>query len=209
MLSYSSDVLAALHADYAAAVWPAQLVALAASAAVVLLAFRPAAGRWTCGLLATAWAFTAVSYFLLHLLAIDFAAPAQGGLFLFQALLLAWSGVLRDRLAPRVAGGLAGWSGLGLLLFGLLAYPPLAGLAEGDWRAAPLFGLAPAPTLLATLGILVLAGAPPRHLLVLPLAWSLIAGWLAWELARPWELLLPLAGLGAVLLLGPRRRSEP
>ena len=211
MLSYTSEVLAARLAGYGEAVWPAQLVALAAAAGLLVLLFRPGmrSGRAIAAILAAAWLWTGAVYFLLHLAAIDFTAPAQGGLFLLQGLLIAWTGVLRGGLAPRLANDAAGRFGLALVLLGLLLYPALAGLAAGDWRAAPLFGLVPAPTRLATLGLLLLAERTPRHLLALPLLWSLVAGWLAWELAQPWDLVLPLAGLGALWLARRRPRSEP
>ena len=72
--------------------------------------------------------------------------------------------------------------GLGLLLWALLGHPLLAGLAGRPWSQAEVFGLAPDPTAIGTLGWLLLlqgCGAAARALLrglwLVPLAWCTVS----------------------------------
>jgi hypothetical protein len=70
-----------------------------------------------------------------------------------------------------------GWSGLLLCLLALVAYPLLGWLAGHGWPRAAAFGVAPAPTVIFTFGmLLLLEGRAPLYLAVIPLLWSLAAG---------------------------------
>ena len=63
--------------------------------------------------------------------------------------------------------------------------------------------MAPDPTVLATLGLLLMAEQPPRWwTLVVPLAWCLMSGALLWAMGSPEVWIL---GLAAMLALGARR----
>ena len=78
-----------------------------------------------------------------------------------------------------------------------------------SWIFTRVVGLAPGPTAVFTLGMLLLcAGRTPLHLAVLPLLWTLIAGATAWVLAIPQDLPLPVAGIGAFALMLWKNRRE-
>lgn len=81
--------------------------------------------------------------------------------FVVQALLLLWLGAVRGRLTPAMATRPQQRAGLGLLLFALLIFPLRGSLLGRSWTHAEVFGMAPAPTSPATLGVLLLAGARP------------------------------------------------
>ncbi len=83
-------------------------------------------------------------------------------------------------------------------------------LALGDgWQGTPLVGLAPVPTTLYTLGILLLIeGRTPWHLLVIPVVWSLIDGATAWVLGIPEDLVLPAAGIATAGLVGMKPQQK-
>ena len=85
-------------------------------------------------------------------------------------------GVLGDRLAFEActrATSQVGWAALG---YALVAYP-LIGLALGlGYPESPLCAMAPCPTAIATFGLLLLARPPlPKHLLVIPSIWAVLA----------------------------------
>ena len=62
-------------------------------------------------------------------------------------------------------------------LFALVAYPLLGWLAGHGGPRAAVFGVAPAPTVIFTFGmLLMLEGRAPLTLAVIPLLWSLAAG---------------------------------
>lgn len=173
-----------LHND---ACWPAQpLLVLAALAWMAWLMRtvprgRPGAPVLRVGAagLAAAWAFVAASFLLPRLAPINWAASYFAAGFFVQALGLAALATLAKRAELRVAPPRAR-RGIGLLLglWALVGHPLLAMAFGRPWTQAEVFGLAPDPTAIATLGFLLAVDAPGR-----PARWLL--RWL-WTLALAW-----------------------
>lgn len=208
MLPYTAEVLLSLYGRYLGELWPVALPLLLLTLALVPLAvlYGPRSGRLAGVVLAAGWLWTGAVFHLQYFATINFAAPLYGGLFVLQGLLLAWQGVVRGRLALAFGGGGASWSGLGLLLLAALGYP-LADYLGGHGGGLRLAGLAPGPTALFTLGALLLvAGRVPLHLLVLPLAWCLMAGFNGWVLGLAADLALPPLALAAVVMAVVKNR---
>jgi Family of unknown function (DUF6064) len=204
---------------YNRAVWPVQVVTYVLALALVWIAIRPRYGgyrRVAHGLagaaLAAAWAWTGVAFHFRYFASINFLAPVYGALFVVQALLLAWTAAIRGRIVPRVQSDLFGWAGLGLVGYAIGGYPLIAEVAGEGLESARVVGLAPGPTAVFTLGVLLLAeGRTPLHLTAVPVLWSLIAGVTAWELAVVEDVALPLIGLGTLALIvwkNQRRRHR-
>lgn len=208
MLPFTAETLFASLAQYNRALWPLPPIGLLLGLAAVLLVLRPMqhSDRMIGGLLAAAWLWIGIGYYLLHLARLDFAAPLYGILFVVQGALLLWL-TLRGRLAFRFRGGPVGWVGLALAMLAL-AWPLLDRLTGLNWQAERVVLLAPAPTVVLTLALLLLvAGRAPLRLVLVPLLWTLIAGATAWLLWIPQDLLLPVVGLaGTGLLLWKGRR---
>ena len=206
MLAFDRDAFFALFAAYNGAIWPAQVVAYALGLLVLAAAFwrLPQRGRLVAAVLAAMWAWNGVAYHWTYFATINFVAPVFAGVFVAQALLLAWA-CLRGSLRMPAKPGLAGWTGIALMLFALVGYP-LWGWLNGDtWPAMPAFGVAPCPTVIFTLGALLLARAP-WWLFVIPLLWAAVGGSAAWLLDVQQDLSLPVAGLVAVAAVLLRRR---
>jgi hypothetical protein len=194
---------------YNLAIWPAQLAALAGGIAI-LAAWRHrgrAHGRITSGLMAGAWLWVAWAYLLEHYDTINWTASHFATGFAMQAVLLLWVGVMRDRLR------LAQWRqadsrvGLGMFVVALL-YPLLAPLLGRPWLQAEIFGVAPDPTVIATLGILVAAERSQWMLVVIPFLWCVVSGATLWAMGSPDAFLLPaIATLTLVLMLQARRTT--
>ncbi len=210
MLPYTAEVLYSVLEQYNRAIWPAQIVATGLGLAAVVSVLRPfpGSGRLIAAALAAAWAWIGVAYHLMHMAAIDFAAPALGVLFVIQGALLAWTGALRGRLAWRFRADAFGWTGIGLVVLAMAAYPLIAWLAGHGWPRAPMVGVAPCPTAIFTIGILLLVdGRTPLHLVAIPVLGALYCGATAWLLNLPEDLAVPLAGVGGLgLILWKNRR---
>jgi hypothetical protein len=211
-LPFTPDVFLFLFETYNRAIWPAQLVAYALGVAALLLALRPlpAGGRLVFAILAAFWLWNGIAYHWLHFLEINFAAAGFGALFVLQGALFAVA-ALAGRRSVRFRRDVSGWSGLFLALFALLVYPWLAWLAGHGWPRAAVFGVAPCPTVIFTLGMLLMVeGRAPLALAAIPFLWSLIGGSAVFLLGIPEDVFLPVAGLvGFGLLVRKARQREP
>ncbi len=200
---------------YNRAVWPAQLVAVALGMAVLALLRRPdlGSGRAICAILAACWSWVAWAYLHRRYATINWAADhAAIGFALQAAMLLAVAALGRPRF--RVGADLGGLAGLALLLTGLVLLPLLGPALGRPWTQVQLFGLAPDPTAVATLGVVLLA-ARRRHLVLLavPLLWTGIGALTLWAMqaAETWAMIVAGAVALAVLpwrLAGRQVRAE-
>ncbi|HZD26301.1 MAG TPA: DUF6064 family protein [Alphaproteobacteria bacterium] len=193
-----------------AAAWPAQPLAyaLAAVTTALALAGAPGGGRLLAGVLAAMWLANGLGYHLVQFSRINPLAPAFAALFVLQAgLLVAW-GVLHDGLRLRAAWRPWPVVGLACLAYAAVIYP-LIGLALGrDAAALPWLGIAPCPTVIYSIGVLLLARpVVPAWLFAGPLAWAAIGGSAAVLLRVPQDWGLLAAGLLAAAHL--LRRDAP
>jgi hypothetical protein len=201
-LLFSPETYYRLFELYNAAVWPLQIVAAGVGLAVfAFILRRPVfAGRAVLVLLALAWAWIASAFFYERYATINWAAAYFAAGFAAQSLLLlavAWTGSLSFEATSAWRRSVA----LGLLGFGIFAQPLIGTLAGRGWSGLELFGLAPDPTVIATLGALLAAsGSRSWTLFVLPLVWCAIGGLTLWAMQAPDALLLPAAGLLSLLI---------
>lgn len=199
LLMFSPETYFRLYELYNADLWPAQVLVLALTVKLVMLTDRPSAAgsRWTGLLLALAWGVIAWFFFLERYADINLAAPWFAAGFFVQAALWAGAAVLgRPRYAW--AEGALGRAGLALLGYAVVVHPLLGPLAGREWQGVELFGLAPDPTALGTLGLLLTARRSPWWLWPLPLAWCAVIGLTHLVMAVPLGLATPLLALVAV-----------
>jgi hypothetical protein len=187
---------------YNEAIFPAQLAALALGSAILALWLRGSARdrRLAAALLAGLWLVVAFAFHWTRYATINWAATWFAGGFALEAALLFWAGAIRGTLILRPGPDLAARAGLALFLFALFAQPLLGPLLGRKWTEIELFGLAPDPTAVATLGLLLASVRPPWPLLVLPLLWCVVSGATSWTMAAPDAFVMPLAAALALLL---------
>ena len=185
-LLFSARTYYRLFELYNAAVWPLQIATLALGLAILILMMRGAAwsGRIVAVILAALWLFVAWAYLLERYDTINWAARYFAIGFAVQAVLLVWTGVVRDRLRFDT-GNITGKIGLGLFLHALAIHPLIAPLTGRPWTQAEIFGLAPDPTAIATLGVLVATARPPLLLFAIPFLWCLLTSLTLWTMESP------------------------
>ena len=181
--------------------WPLHLVTFAAGLVIVLsLLARPKHGvGWIILLLAALWAFVAWSFLWNRYAAINWAIIYVAPAFALQAIVLAVAAIIHGGLTFD-RRDVAGWTGLLLAFTGLVLYPILPPLAGRPWRSAEVFGVAPDPTVIMTLGLLLAArGRALPILLPIPLLWCLLSGLTLWAMddRQAW---LPLLAMGIFLV---------
>jgi hypothetical protein len=165
---------------YNAAVWPLQLVTMAAAlAAVVLLFARPGRRSTDLAILAVLAGFcliTGVGYF-----AWGFArhlSPAGylfAAIFLGQAALLAAAAFRPGALTFSAPAGWRGVAGAVVVAYALVGYPVVGLLVGRPIGQSPWLGVVPCPTTIFMIGLLLRSSArSPARSLVLPIVWSFI-----------------------------------
>jgi hypothetical protein len=168
------------------ALWPLPLLTLAVGiAALALAVLRPRHhGRLIAILLAVLWAGVGWGFLWQRYATINWAAAYVAPIFASEALLLLMVGGIMDRLSAK-QHGVRRIGGLALIALGL-AYPLSAPLFGRPWQGAEIFGIAPDPTAIATLGFLVLVRSWSAALLLpIPLLWCLASGVTLWAMDDP------------------------
>ena len=186
---------------YNVAIWPAQILALGLGVAILALLRGKEIwrGRGIAAILAACWLWVAWAYLLERYDTINWAARYFAAGFLIQALLLIWTGLVRGGLVLRPGGDLVSRAGLCVFLFALVAQPLIGPLLGRPWTQVEAFGVAPDPTALATLGILLTATKRVFwELLALPLIWCAISGATLWAMESPEALVM--AGAATLVL---------
>jgi hypothetical protein len=207
-LPFTREQFFDLFADYNAALWPALAVLWIASAvaSVLLLSSRRPHDRWISALLAAHWIWSAVAYHAVFFTRINPAAWMFAALFLVQAALFVRVGIVQGRLsfAPgRDAWAIVAW----LLVAYSLLYPAINAVQHLTWWRIPMFGV-PCPTMIFTVGLLMLAREDSWRLSIVPVIWSVIGGSAAFLLAVRADYVLPLAGLALAIITIQRRSAR-
>jgi hypothetical protein len=188
---------------YNAAIWPAQIAAVGLGLAIWALLRSVAAlrGRLIAAILAGCWLWVAIAFHANRYATINWAAVYFAWGFGLEAALLIWTGVVRGRLAFERPVDLGGRAGLWVFLFALAVEPMVGPLLGRGWRQVEIFGVAPDPTAVATLGILLLGnGRGGSALIVVPAIWCAISGATLLAMRAPDAWIPPLAaGLGVSL----------
>ncbi|MEP6993752.1 MAG: DUF6064 family protein [Acidobacteriota bacterium] len=202
-LLFSPRTYYRLFEIFNAAIWPAQVATTALGLAILLLVRRGTAvrARAVAAILAVLWLFVAIAFHAHRYATINTAGLYFAWAFGLEAALLIWKGVVRSGLSFEPPAGAAGRAGLGIFLFALAVGPFFGPLLGRGWRGVEIFGAAPDPTAIATLGLLLLARVRHRWLLmVIPVLWCLTTGifLLAMRAADAW--VAPGASLAAVTL---------
>ena len=208
-LLFSARTYYRLFELYNADVWPLQVGTLAAGFAILFLTVRSTAwsGRAVAAMLTALWLFVAWAFLLQRYDPINFAARYFAVGFALQAALLFWAGVIRDRLRA-TTGTIAGKIGIAMIVYAVALHPLIAPLSDRPWTQAEIFGLAPDPTVIATLGVIVAAARPNWHLLLLPLLWCVTSGLTLWTMESPEAPMIAAAGLLTIAANFARRRGE-
>ncbi len=209
---FSAEEFFGVFTSYNHSVWPAQLVLIAAALVAIGVALRGGqrTSRWIWRYLAALWAWTGIAYHILYFSAVNPAALGFGLLFILQAVLFLWVGVVRGgvQFAPRpdAAGVLAAL----MLLYALVVYPVLGAATGHAWFDSPTFG-APCPVVIYTFGMLLLAPRAPGWLLVIPGLWSLLglSAVFTFGVVQDVGLLVSAVVAIAVVLMRRRGRMAP
>ena len=190
-------------------IWPIQIVAIASVAATVVLLRRDTlwARRTIAGLVAASWLWVGIAFHLSRYSTINWAAKYFATLFVIQAVLIVWQGIVRDRLRITARRDIASRMALVLLAVAVVLQPIAGRTTARTWSQVELVGVTPDPTAIATLALLALViPRAPRSLLVIPVLWCAVGAATLWALGSAETWVVMLAGLSG-LVLAVRQRA--
>ena len=212
-LLFSPRVYWRMFESHNAALWPLHVITLAAGLIILLfVARRPGMGRWISLILAVLWIFVGWSFLWNRYATINWAAVYVAPAFIVEGVLLLVASLLNglafDRRRP------SDWIGYLILGFALVGQPLLAPLQGRGWTSSEVFGIAPDPTAMATLGVLLLArGRLLPWLLPIPALWCLLSGMTLQTMQEPqaWApyAALALAAIALIWTITRQRGSLP
>jgi len=185
-----------------AELWPLHLAVLVAGAGILglVLADRPAwRGRVIALLLAAAWLFVAWAWLFQRYDGINFAGRWFALGFAVEAALILLVGAWGNRLRPAPRAHPAGIAGVAIFVAALALYPLLSPAFGRGLASAEVLAIAPDPTAVATLGLLLVPARVPWLLLPIPVAWCAVTGLTLWTMEAPDAIVAPLA---AIVVLG-------
>ena len=188
-------------------------------AGVLIAALVRTTGAWQSraifALLGASWLWVASGYHYARYSNINWVATYFAMAFALEAVLLVVIGAAQAvRIRPT-----GRWScavAAGLVIFGVVVQPLVGPLLGRAWSAVEIFAIAPDPTVVVTLGVLILASGWLKWLLLpIPILWCLVSGATAWAMHAPEASLMPaVAALALVAALvrsdrsGPRKRPR-
>jgi hypothetical protein len=181
---------------YNAAIWPAQILAFALGLAIWALQRRggDGPGRLIAAILAACWLWVGIAFHAHRYATINVSAVYFAWGFALQSALLIWTGVIRGRLVFGPGRDAIGRVGIAIFLFALLLQPLIGLLLGRGWRPIEIFGVAPDPTTIATLGVLLRATGRVRwELMVVPVTWCALSGATLWTMKAPDAWVTPTA----------------
>ena len=185
---------------YNSDIWPLQIATLLAGIAILALVRSRIAwrSRAIAAILMACWLWVAWAFHWQRYATINWLAPYFTAGFALEAVLLFWIGVVRGRLNFDCGPDLRARTGFAMFLFGLLIQPLLSMLAGRTWMQLGIFGVAPDPTAVATLGLLQ-AGPRSRIVLLVPFIWCIVSAATLWTMGSA-EAIVLLAAAAVTLL---------
>lgn len=214
-MPFTTEQFLNVFVAYNAAIWPAQIgMYILGLIAIAALRFRQQlANPLILFILASMWAWNAIGYHFLFFSEINLAAKVFAGLFMLQALLSATCAIATQGVSFQVTRDFRSVFGIAFIIYAMAIYPILGIKAGHGLMLGPMFGVAPCPTTLFTIGMLMLArGRWVVWLSVIPLLWSMVGLAAALQLGIPEDLGLPVAGFLLLITLAVERfgsqRSE-
>ena len=207
-LLFSSSTYFRLFEIYNRAIWPLPLLGLVFALVVAVLLVRGRGERIVAAALAACWTWVAIAFLGRRYATINWAAVYFAWAFGLEAALLAWTAVFRKEWRPASRSTTARW-GLAILAAGVVLWPLAAPLWHGGWLRAEIFGVAPDPTAVGTLGALLALDVRRRwRLMVLPASWCAISGATLLAMKSPEAAMGPAAAVLACALAARQTRAR-
>lgn len=213
-LPFTIEQFLAIFEAYNLAIWPVQIVAYVLGLMAIALVVRGGAnsGSLVSGILALLWLWTGLAYHLWFFAEINPVARVFALVFIVQAGVFVYAGIVQPELRFRAQASAPGLLGTLFIVYALVLYPLMGALLGHAYPRSPTFGVTPCPLTIFTLGMLLWVERPvPRYVLGIPLLWSLVGSSAAVSLGILEDTGLLVAAVGVLFcwFRGTTRRPRP
>ena len=194
---------------YNIAVWPMQVFFMTLALIAVYFSIRTKtfSNKIIVCILAFFWLWMGIVYHLVYFSRINKVALVFGTLFIIQAIIFLYFGLIKNKLSFRLKTDKYGITGIVLIVFALLIYPLLVYWWGHIYPSAPTFGL-PCPTTIFTFGILLSSVSKiSGWVIIIPFLWSLLGFSAAFSLGIKEDTGLLVAGLFSIVMIVYRNKS--
>src|SRR5687768_17583956 len=146
-LPFTIEQFLEIFRQYNAAVWPMQIFLLVLAVIAIYFSIRtkPYTDKIIVSVLIFFWLWMGIIYHLVYFARINKTARVFGVLFIIQAIVFLYFGIIRNKLNFKLRTDKYGIAGIILIVFALLIYPLLGYLWGHMYPSSPTFGL-PCPT---------------------------------------------------------------
>ncbi|WP_174710212.1 DUF6064 family protein [Thalassospira marina] len=201
-LLFSTRVYYRLFVSFNTTFWPVNLAFYLGGAMLVFGIMRNCGRRMQLvpAVLAGMWAWCGTLFMWHYYQPINWVVPYLLPLFAFETLTLVLFALRRTPLFFAWRGDFSSMAGIALLVLAIPVYPFFSLISGRDILSAELFGSAPDPTIIGTLGMLLLARGTWRWVLLpVPVIWCLITSLTLWAMDQPVAWLPVIAAWLAIL----------
>jgi hypothetical protein len=207
---FTQEQFLTIFTQYNLAVFPLQIVfiILGIIALWFIVKKSPMSDRIILLILIFFWFWMGIVYHILFFSSINPLAFAFGVLFIIEACLLIYLGIIKKQVEFSLTMDRYTLIGLIFILYAMIIYPVIGTVAGHGYPRLPTFGL-PCPTTIFTFGLFLMSDKKfPLLLLVIPLIWSVIGFFAALALGITEDYMLLLAGVvGTVLIIMKNQKT--
>ena len=208
-LPFTTEQFLDVFRQYNIAVWPMQVFFIVLALIAVSFSIRSKiySNKIIVAILAFFWLWMGIIYHLVYFSRINKVAIVFGALFIIQAIIFLYFGLIKNKLQFRLKTDTYGIMGIILIVFALLIYPLLGYSLGHTYPSSPTFGL-PCPTTIFTFGILLFSVSRlSPWVIVIPFLWSLVGFSAAVSLGIKEDTGLLVAGLLSIALMLYKNKS--
>lgn len=196
-IPFSTEEFLEIFRKYNTAIWPGQVFLYILAFIAISLIFRKThfSSEIIAIILSFLWLWMGVIYHLIYFTEINNAAYLFAFVFIFQAILLLYLGVIRKKISFLFHPGFYGFAGAFFVFFALIFYPIISNKMGHVYPSMPTFGL-PCPTTIFSFGMLMWADKKtPLIIYIIPLGWVMIGFLAAISLGMSEDFGLLIAGI--------------
>ena len=201
-LPFTTEEFLDVFKRYNLTVWPTQilLVILALLMIFVLLKKNKLSDKIISIGLTLFWLWMGIVYHYLFFTKINGAAYVFGSLFIIQAVVFFYYGLIKRNLEFNFRNNFIGVISIIFFLYALIFYPLLGYQFGHLYPRTPTFGL-PCPTTIFTFGMIILLANRKNIIFIIPIVWSLVGFTAAIKLGIYQDIGLLIAGVLSAIIL--------